>query len=168
SEDCQEVIDWLSKINVYPLVTGTVMQELADTEREDSDPFVRQNAETALLNLATWGILDAALTPTDNGIAKIVAGKFIEKGVLPDEHENDGLVIAEAALHGCNMLVTYRDTLLDSPLEGIKFMLIESDVPPLFIVSPEHIIEYLRKTEQAVATVSAPAEPVAASEASER
>ena len=35
------------------------------------------------------------------------------------------------------------------PLEGIKFMLIESDAPVLFIVSPHDIIDYLRKTEEA-------------------
>jgi hypothetical protein len=150
--DCEEIIDWLSRNNVYPLITGTVLQELEDAEREDSDPFVKQNAETALLNLATWAILDVALSPTDNGIAKIVAGKFVEKGVLPDEHENDGLVVAEAALHGCNLLVTYRKTLLDAPVEGIKFMLIESDVPVLFVVSPDDIIAYLRKAEKTTST----------------
>jgi hypothetical protein len=148
-DNCAEIIDWLSRINVYPLVTGTVLQELMDAEQNDLDPFVKQNAESALMNLTTWGVLDTALSPTDNGVAKIIAGKFVEKGVLPDEHENDGLVVAEAALHDCKMLITYRETLLNAPLEGIKFMLIESDVPALFIVSPDNIIEYLRKTEEA-------------------
>jgi len=154
-ENCEEVIDWLSGINVYPLVTGTVLQELMDIDQQkDADPFVKQNAERALLNLAAWGILDASLAATDNGIAKIIAGKFVEKGVLPDEQENDGLVVAEAALHECKMLVTDRETLLNAPLEGIKFMLIESDVSALFIVSPDHIIEYLRKTEEATSAQS--------------
>src|SRR5881392_2239258 len=94
SQDCEEVIDWLSSIVVYPLVSGTVMQELADIERKDTDPFVRQNAEKAQLNLTIWGILDASLTPTDNGIAQMTARKFVEKGVLPDKDENDGLVVA--------------------------------------------------------------------------
>ena len=148
SENCEEVIDWFSRIPVYPIATGTVLQELMDIEmREGGDPFEKQNAERALLGLSTWGILDVSLTPTDNGIAKIIATKFVEKGVLPDEHENDGLVVAEAALHECKMLVTYRDTLLKAPLEGIKFMLIESDAPVLFIVSPDDVIAYLRKVE---------------------
>jgi hypothetical protein len=151
SDDCAEVIDWFSRIGVYPLATGTVLQELMDIEQqEDPDPFVKQNAERALLNLATWGILDAQLTPTDNGIAKIVAAKFVETGVLPDEQENDGLIVAEAALHDCIMLVTYRETLLNAPLEGIKFMLMESDVSVLFIVSPDNIIAYLRKIEESI------------------
>ena len=154
-ENCEEVIDWFSKINVYPLATGTVLQELMDIDQqEDADPFVKQNAECALLNLATWGILDASLTPTDNGIAKIIAGKFVEKGVLPDEQENDGLVVAEAALHECKMLVTDRKTLLNAPLEGIKFMLIESDVSALLVVSPDQIVEYLRRKEEAISAQS--------------
>jgi hypothetical protein len=158
SDNCAEVIDWFSRLGFYPLSTGTVLQELMDIEQqEDADPFVKQNAEIALSNLATWGILDAPLSPTDNGIAKIVGAKFSEKGVLPDEHENDGLIVAEAALHDCKMLVTYRKTLLDAPLEGIKFMLIESDVSVLFIVSPDDIVGYLRRTEAAVAASSASA-----------
>ena len=152
--NCQEVIDWLSRINVYPLATGTVLQELADAEREDSDPFVRQNAILAQQNLAIWGILDVSLEPIDNGIAKIIATKLFEKKVLPDEHENDGLVIAEAALHYCKILVTFRQRLLDAPAAGIKFMLIESDVPDLFIVSPDDVIVYLRQIEPATVSTS--------------
>ena len=38
----------------------------------------------------------------------IIASEFVSKGVLPDKHDNDGLVVAEAALHDCKMLVTYR------------------------------------------------------------
>jgi hypothetical protein len=155
-ENCEEVIDWFSTINVYPLVTGTVLQELMDIDdqQEDADPFVKMNADHALLNLTTWGILDASLTATDNGIAKIIAAKFVEKGVLPDEHDNDGLVVAEAALHECKMLVTDRETLLKAPLEGIKFMLIESDVPALLVVSPDHIVGYLRRKEKATSPQS--------------
>ena len=149
-DDCAEVIDWLSRSGVYPLVTGTVMQELMDIERESDDPFVKQNAECALSGLVVWGILDAPLTPTDNGIAKIIAADFVAKGVLPDEHDNDGLVVAEAALNDCKMLMTYRKTLLNAPLEGIKFMLIESHVSALFIVSPANVVSYLRKTEEAI------------------
>lgn len=146
-ENCQAVIDWLSGINVYALATGTVLQELADIEREDTDDFARQNAYAAQRELTSWGILDVSLTPIDNGIAKIIAAKLVEKKVLPDKCENDGLVVAEAALHGCKMMVTFRQTLLNAPPAGIRFMLIESDVPDLFIVSPEDVVDYLRSIE---------------------
>lgn len=146
-DDCAEVIDWLSANNIYPLATGTVLQELRDAEREDPDPFVQQNALAAQQNLPTWGILDASLTPIDNGIAKIITSKMVEKKVLPDKHEDDGLVVAEAALHGCVMLITFRPTLLDAPAAGIKLMLLESDVPDLFVVSPPIVVIYIRSTE---------------------
>jgi hypothetical protein len=147
NEDCQAVMDWLSGINVYPLATGTVLQELADLEREDSDEFVRQNAENAQLLLSTWGILPAPLNSIDNGITKIIASRLVEKKVLPDDHENDGLVVVEAAMHQCKILITYREALLNAPAAGIRFMLIENDVSDLFIASPEDVVEYLRTIE---------------------
>jgi hypothetical protein len=53
-EDCQTVVDWLAGINVYALITGTVLQELADIEINDPDPFNKANASQALLNISTW------------------------------------------------------------------------------------------------------------------
>jgi hypothetical protein len=156
-EDCQAVIDWLSGINVYPLATGTVLQELADLEREDPDEFVRQNAENAQTQLSTWGILPAPLTAIDNGIAKIIAARLVEKKVLPDNDENDGLVVVEAAMHQCKILITFREALLDAPSAGIRFMLIENDVSDLFIASPEDVVEYLRTIENEAPPVPATA-----------
>src|SRR5438105_10413142 len=81
-DNCAEVIDWLSANTVYTLATGTVLQELMDIDQqEDGDPFVKQNADRALLSLPTWGVLDAALSAIDNGIAQMVARKFIERNV---------------------------------------------------------------------------------------
>lgn len=150
-DDCQTVIDWLSANNVYPLATGTVLQELADLEREDADEFVRQNAEHAQMQLSTWGILPAPLNSIDNGIAKIIASRLVEKKVLPDDAENDGLVVVEAAMHQCKILITYREALLNAHSAGIRFMLIENDVSDLFIVSPEDVVDYLRSIEKEAA-----------------
>jgi rRNA-processing protein FCF1 len=155
-EDCQTVIDWLSANKVYPLATGTVLQELADLEREDSDKFVRQNAENAQSQLSTWGILPAPLSSIDNGIAKIIATRLVEKKVLPDDAENDGLVVVEAAMHQCKILITYREGLLNAHSAGIRFMLIENDVSDLFIVSPEDVVEYLREFENEPSEVVTP------------
>jgi hypothetical protein len=145
--DCETVIDWFSRINIYPLVTGTVLQELADTELNDSDPFNQANAKEAQLQIPMWGFLSIPFDPVENGIAKVIAGKLVEKGVLPDENENDGLVVAEAAYQRCNLFVTFRSTLLDADGEALKFMLLESDVTDLFIAAPDDIVDYLRKTE---------------------
>jgi hypothetical protein len=143
-EDCEATIDWFSGINVYPLITGTVLQELADIEQTESDPFVKANAIKVVTSISTWGFLALPLQPAENGIAKIIATKLAAKGFLPDEHENDGLVVAEAAYQNCNILVTYRESLLECSGEGLKFMLLENDVSDLFIVSPSDVVEYLR------------------------
>lgn len=141
--DCEAVVDWLSLINVYALVTGTVLQELADIEREESDPFINQNAVRAQQNIPTWGFLSIPLEPAENGITQIIARKIFEREVLPDECENDGLVIAEAAYQGCKVLVTYREILLRVSDEALKFILLESDVSNIFMVSPPDVVSYL-------------------------
>jgi hypothetical protein len=156
-EACEETIDWFGAINVYPVVTGTVLQELADIEQNEEDPFVLENASKALANIPVWGFLSIPLQPAENGIAKVIANKLADKGFLPDEYENDGLVVAEAAFQNCNILVTYRQTLLDCSGEGLKFMLLENDVADLFIVSPVDVVEYLEGQKKKAPT--APKKP---------
>lgn len=142
-EDCETVVDWLVSHNIYPIVTGTVLQELADIEQNDPDPFNRGNANTVATSISTWGFLSFPLEPADNGIAKIIASRIVEKELLPDKDEDDGLVIAEAAMQNCNMLVTYRKVLLDAPFDQLRLLLIEMDVSPLVVIPPELIVKYL-------------------------
>jgi predicted nucleic acid-binding protein len=144
-EDCEAVIDWLSGINIYCLITPTVLQELADIELSDNDPFNKANAKEAQSSIPVWGFLSIPLEPAEHGIVKVIASKLVEKGVLPDDHEDDGLVVAEAAFQRCNVLVTFRKRLLDADGEALKFMLLENDVTDLFIVSPENVVDYLEK-----------------------
>jgi hypothetical protein len=142
-EDCETVVDWLVSHNIYPLVTGTVLQELADIEQNDSDPFNRGNAMQVETNISVWGFLSIPLSPAENGIAKIIASRIVEKGLLPDENEDDGLVVAEAAIQGCSLIITYREVLLDAPFAPLRLLLIEMDVSDLVIISPDLIVKYL-------------------------
>jgi len=143
NEDCQTVVDWLVSHNIYPVVTGTVLQELADIEINDPDPFIKANATEAIVNLPTWGFLSIPLEPTDNGIARIIASRIVEKGLLPDENEDDGLVVAEAAIQGCKLLITYRQILLGADYDSLRLLLLENDVSDLAIIEPDLIVKYL-------------------------
>lgn len=146
-EKCETVIDWLSRNHIYPLVTGTVLQELDDIEQEDNDPFNRQNAQRVLQNISTWGFLEVPLTPVENGVAKIIGANLVARGLIPDECENDGLVIAEAASQGCVILVTFREGLLQAPFDALKLMLIESDVSGLIVASPDMITDHIERAK---------------------
>jgi len=142
-EDCQTVVDWLVSHNIYPLITGTVLQELADIEINDPDPFNKSNAAEALTSISTWGFLSIPLEPTQNGIARIIATRIVEKDLLPDENEDDGLVVAEAAIQECKLLITYRKVLLDADYDSLRLLLLENDVSDLAIIEPELIVKYL-------------------------
>jgi rRNA-processing protein FCF1 len=145
-EDCEAVIDWLGRINVYPLVTPTVIQELMDIEEQDREAC--PTAKAAKEGISVWGILDAPLSPTDHGIAEIIASKLIAKGVLADECLNDGLVLAEAGIQECKLLLTYRSTILEASFEAMKLVLLESDVSDVFAVGPPDVVAYLAKANE--------------------
>jgi predicted nucleic acid-binding protein len=142
-EDCQTVVDWLVSHNIYPVVTGTILQELADIEINDPDPFNKANAAEAITSLPMWGFLSIPLEPTQNGIARIIASRIVEKGLLPDENEDDGLAVAEAAIQECKLLITYRKVLLDADYDSLRLLLLENDVSDLAIIQPELIVKYL-------------------------
>jgi hypothetical protein len=53
------------------------------------------------------------------------------------------LVIAEAAIQRCSLIITYRNALLAAPFDPLRLLLIEMDVADLAIISPELIVNYL-------------------------
>ncbi len=148
---CEAVVDWLGRINVYALVTPTVLQEISDVELYDPDAENRSKARRVKDCLSLWTFLYIPLEPVQHGIAKIIASKLIEKGILPDDAENDGLVIAEASIQGCKILVTDRSALLainSANTDSLRLALLECDVSDVFTISPTEIVEYIERDRE--------------------
>ena len=142
-EDCEATIDWLNKINVYPMVTSCVIQELQDMA--DLAPAdVQQVARQVLACIPVWGFIVAQLDATENGIAHITAGKLIDK-VIDSEFINDGLIVSEAAFQRSALLITKRQCLLQASDDALSLAIVECDLSDLFIVSPDVIVTYLAK-----------------------
>ena len=98
------------------LVTPTVFQELvflADDSEAESD---RAQARCALRGLASWDFDVVNLVPVGHGIVERIADRLQEARLLPAEEYNDGLILAEAALLGCAILLTG-----DAHLRGLDF-----------------------------------------------
>ena len=144
--DDADVIDALATIRARLkaaefIVTPTVLEELAALYEKGTE--VEQNAaERAIVSLAEWGFRPLNLIPAGHGIVEQIALSFRLKGILPDEEMNDGLIIAEAALLGCALLLSadthlleaqahpmFRGVLKDSHAEG----------DGLVIATPRHI-----------------------------
>jgi len=70
----------------------------------------------ALRCLAQWGLNVVNLVPVGHGIVERIADKLQDSRLLPTEEYNDGLILAEAALLGCDILLTG-----DAHLRGLDF-----------------------------------------------
>ncbi len=61
-----------------------------------------------------WGYEPLNLIPVGKGITEQISFKLRSRGVIPGEEENDASLTAEAALIGCDMLLTSDAHLLDA------------------------------------------------------
>jgi len=122
------------------LVTPTVFQELVFLAEESDAAGDRDQARRALQGLAGWGLELVNLVPVAHGIVERIADKLQEAGLLPAEEYNDGLVLAEAALLNCAILLTG-----DAHLRGLNFQrasleLRAFDVETPVVATPREIV----------------------------
>ena len=145
--DDADVIDALAVIREKQkaarfIVTPTAIQELAALyekgTREQKDA-----AERALSCLLTWGFEPLNLIAAGHGIVQQIGLSFRLEGILPDEEENDGLIIAEAALLGCKILLSADTHLLEAQSHpSFRRVLRDSDADgdELVIATPRYIV----------------------------
>ena len=79
------------------------------------------------------------LVPVGHGIVERIAEKIRERGYLPHDEVNDSLILAEASLLNCALLISADNHLLDVPAGPLKLLLDAQDVASPLIVSPRKI-----------------------------
>ena len=112
-----DVLDALAVIRkrierVQFVVTETVAQEIAWLSENGASEHRRSLAAGALMQLLRRGYTPLAMSPVERGIASEISLKLRMKSILPHEEENDATFLAEAALKGCDMLLTSDQHLL--------------------------------------------------------
>lgn len=122
------------------LITPTVFQELVFLAEEADAVADRDQAKRVLHGLAQWGLDVVNLVPVGHGIVERIADRLRESGLLPAEEYNDGLILAEATLLGCAILLTS-----DAHLRGLDFRrtsleLKAFDVEMPVIATPREIV----------------------------
>jgi predicted nucleic acid-binding protein len=122
------------------LVTPTVFQELAFLADGSATVAEREQARRALHGLAGRGLELVNLVPVGHGIVERIADKLQNAGLLPAEEYNDGLILAEAALLNCAILLTG-----DAHLRGLDFQraaleLKAFDVDMPVVATPREIV----------------------------
>lgn len=98
------------------LVPPTVIDELAVAHADPADREEQRLAGIALTSLrAKWKFQPVDLVPVGHGIVERIAEKIRARGYLPHDEVNDSLILAEASLLNCTLLITADNHLLDVP-----------------------------------------------------
>lgn len=124
------------------IVPPTILEELG-YQFVNGDEEARQAAATALTHMGEWGYEPRDLPAYQKGIAERISFKLRSLGPLPDEEENDGLIVAEAALLGCQLLLSSDHHMLDAQQHPrFRSILEESEVDGdgIVIGSPRTIV----------------------------
>ena len=121
------------------LVPPTTLDELGHALTKP--PSVGALAQHALRSiLRPWKFQPADFEPVRHGIAERIAENIRTRGYLPHDEINDALILAEAALLDCALLLTSDRHLLDTPAGPLKLLFESHDVATPLIVSPKKIV----------------------------
>ena len=122
------------------LVPPTVIDELAWAAQNWTGKR-RDLAVTALQSLKReWGFRPVDLIPVGHGIVEIAADLLIKAGLLPAEERNDSLILAEAALLRCKVLVSSDRHLTDIDSRALTALLVSKDLEPILVRAPAEIV----------------------------
>ena len=120
------------------LIPPTVQHELA-SEVLRGNQQKREAARKAIHLSQSWRIVPVNLIAVGHGIAERIAGRIREIGLIPGEEVNDSLVLAEAALLGCSILLTSDEHLRGIDFERLTLELQAFDVTAPIIATPREI-----------------------------
>jgi len=122
------------------LLTPTAFQELVYLADHAESAADRRLAAKALHGLASWRIELVNLVPVQHGIVERIAQRLVERRLIPVEEFNDALILAEAALLGCDLLLSSDAHLRGVEFEQAKAELLRFDVEAPVIATPRELV----------------------------
>ena len=144
SVDCARILSHLERLQFDFIVTDTALQRLIDIQEDTTQPSVSEMSRDLLGRLRDhYGFKTPGLAGADDAIAKIVAGKLLEHPVLHSARNTHALIIVEAALHGCEVLLSSDPVLLRVDGAKLNVALMDHHVPTIQILSPAVILSVL-------------------------
>ena len=126
--------------NVRFVVTPSVFQELVHVAFKDSVAARRELARGALRRLKEWQFDLLEIVPVGHGIVESIARRLRAVGLLPEEEVHDSLILAEAALLGCAVLLTSDSHLRGLDYARLTWELNACDVSVPVIATPREIV----------------------------
>jgi predicted nucleic acid-binding protein len=127
--------------NLRLVVTPTVFEELGYIALEGDTGPERQVATLALQQMVrVWRIEPVTLTGVGRDIMESVGDKLRDGGIIPAEEKNDSYIVAEAALAGCDMLISSDAHLRNADRLRLALTLKECDVSVVIVCTPREIV----------------------------
>jgi hypothetical protein len=93
--------------NIRTVIPPTVLQELTLAVKSAGSERKGKAAFLALSRSREWGFEPLNLVPVGHGIVERIADALRHERLIPSGEKNDSLVVAEAALLGCGILLEY-------------------------------------------------------------
>jgi predicted nucleic acid-binding protein len=145
ADDNEDVLDAIATIRErLPtsrfVLTPSVFQELVHVATRDPAPARREWGLRALRHLKRWRLDLIDIVPVAHGIVERIAERLREAGLLPREEVHDSLIVAEAALLGCTLLLSSDTHLRAIDHERLTWELRALDVNTPLIAAPRSIV----------------------------
>jgi len=122
------------------IVPPTAFHELVFMWKHFPDALKRQKAHRALVEMRSYGLDAVNLVPVEHGIVERVAESLERASLLPANERNDGLILAEAALLGCSILLTSDAHLRSIDFQKATLLLRQFDLSLPVIATPRELI----------------------------
>ena len=135
---------FFQRIGFQFLVPPTVVMELTFAAEEEAGKM-QASARRALNNFPHWDIQPFGMTGIQADITEIFSQRLREKGLLPFEEVNDGVILAETSLGGISILITRDKHLLGLDETSLAMAFNDADLTP---VNPAHPRRLLRSAQQ--------------------
>jgi predicted nucleic acid-binding protein len=136
--------DLFQQLGFQLLIPPTVVREIA-VAIEDNSEEKRTLAREALKSLMGWGIQPFALNSVEDFIAQRFSDGLRDKGLLPFEEVNDGIILAETSLGGISILVTRDRHLLNLDETSLSMAFNDADLAPVNPAHPKRLLHSAQK-----------------------
>lgn len=122
------------------VVPPTVLHELAWAASAGETGRLRPAAFRALSQIRAWGFEPLNLVPVGHGIVEQIAAEIRRLELVPAEETNDSLIIAEAALLECRMLISADAHMRGVDFQRLTLLLKNFHVAAPIIATPREIV----------------------------
>jgi len=125
-------------IMVLPTVLREVGRQAADTRHAALQAVARKALQQLRLR---WMLQPVQLRPDQTDVVGRAVRALWKSGLLPTAERNDALIVVEAAVLQCMLLVSQDSRLHGIDRGGLRQVLVKFDLTPPLIASPREIVK---------------------------